>query len=147
MKVQSCRIAVIEDDYTLGNYIKSFLIQEGFEVDAYSSGKVFLDKEEEHKFEYGLIVSDFNMPEITGLDLFNLMYEKGLLNNIPFLFISAIADQSEITDIIRDKSVLAVDFLEKPFKLFFFRNRIKMMLKLKNYRNILQNNGWEGENC
>lgn len=85
----------------------SFLIQsDGLNVESYQSPREFLARFELGRS--GCLVADVRMPEMTGLDLQQLLREKG--SQIPIIFLTAHGDLAACRRAFRDG---AVDFLEK----------------------------------
>lgn len=85
----------------------SFLIQsDGLNVESYQSPREFLAQFELGRS--GCLVADVRMPEMTGLDLQQLLRERG--SQIPIIFLTAHGDLAACRRAFRDG---AVDFLEK----------------------------------
>jgi two-component system response regulator FixJ len=85
----------------------SFLIQsDGLNVESYQSPREFLTHFELDRS--GCLVADVRMPEMTGLDLQQLLRERG--SQIPIIFLTAHGDLAACRRAFRDG---AVDFLEK----------------------------------
>lgn len=61
------RIAVVDDDLGVLRALGRLLRSADFEVEAYSSGREFLGVEDEG--EFGCVVLDIQMPEVSGLDV------------------------------------------------------------------------------
>lgn len=64
------------------------------------------------KNEFDAILSDFNMPVMTGMELLQQMRNRGL--QIPFVVITAFGDQKLVVQALK---LGAFDFIEKPFEL------------------------------
>lgn len=62
------RIAVIDDEAFLVRLMADLLGREGFDVDAYESASDALKELVPHLSEYSCIITDFDMPDISGLD-------------------------------------------------------------------------------
>lgn len=63
-----------------------------------------------HSGEIGVVLSDINMPKMSGLELLAKMRFLGL--ETPFIFLSAHVDMNKAVEALR---LGATDFLEKPF--------------------------------
>lgn len=85
----------------------SFLIQsDGLSVQSFQSPRAFLEQfDPEHS---GCLVADVRMPEMTGLDLQQVLRAKGC--QIPIIFLTAHGDLAACRRAFRDG---AIDFLEK----------------------------------
>jgi two-component system, LuxR family, response regulator FixJ len=85
----------------------TFLIQsDGLTVESFQSPREFLDHYDLGRS--GCLVADVRMPELTGLDLQQMLREKG--SQIPIIFLTAHGDLAACRRAFRDG---AVDFLEK----------------------------------
>lgn len=85
----------------------SFLIQsDGLTVESFQSPREFLAHFDLERS--GCLVADVRMPELTGLDLQQLLRERG--SKIPIIFLTAHGDMAACRRAFRDG---AVDFLEK----------------------------------
>jgi len=109
---ETIRILVIDDETKLLYAIKQTLEENGYEVDAVSSGAAGLELLE--KTRYDLILCDVRMPEISGPDLHKFISEKDPEMVKRILFTSGdIASQS--TRNFLEKS--GIPCLDKPFEL------------------------------
>jgi putative two-component system response regulator len=80
-----------------------------------------------------LILLDLFMPEMDGLQLFEIMKTDDVLKRIPVIFITS-SDSSE-TELL---TAGAVDFISKPFHPEIVRVRVKNQIRLKNYSDSLE---------
>jgi FixJ family two-component response regulator len=98
----------VVDDYAPGRRsISRLLHAAGFVVAAFGSAKDFLAQYD--CAACGCLVLDLAMPEITGLELQNILAEKGSL--LPIIFLTAHGD---IPKSVRAMKHGASDFLTKP---------------------------------
>lgn len=74
-------------------------------------------------------VLDLRMPEVSGLELQQLLQQQGL--DIPLIFLSAHGDVPAAVNAIQNG---ALDFLQKPFNPQAFLNSVNRMLKLARER-------------
>ncbi len=65
------RIAVIDDEATACRHIKRILEQDGFEVETFPSGRVFLSRMKEFPFHIAFI--DLKLPDMDGLEVLKLL--------------------------------------------------------------------------
>ena len=90
-------IALIEDEADLRDLIREELEFSGFKVQTASNGTEGLDLI--RKLKPDLILSDINMPGMNGFQMRkNLQKDNPELAETPFIFLSAFADQSDISD-------------------------------------------------
>lgn len=76
-----------------------------------------------------LILSDVDMPKMSGMEMFDAIKGNSLTSNIPFLFISAINEESLR---IRGLSRGAIDYIPKPF------NEQELIMKACNVLSVLK---------
>lgn len=71
--------------------------------------------------QFGLVISDWNMPNCTGLDLLKRVRADGRFKALPFIFITAEADVSQVKEAI---AVGASAYLIKPFDMETLRTKL-----------------------
>ncbi|MCS7202878.1 MAG: chemotaxis response regulator CheY [Thermodesulfovibrio sp.] len=105
------KVLVIDDFPTMRRIIKNLLKQIGFEnIDEAENGEDALRKL--HSSDYGLIVSDWNMPVMDGLQLLKAVRTDPKLKEIPFLMVTAEAEKEKVIEAIKS----GVDnYIVKPF--------------------------------
>ena len=103
---------LIADDYkTMLRIIRNLLNQLGFtNIDEASDGAMALEKLKEKKYE--LIISDWNMELMTGLELLKNVRADEALKNIPFIMITA---ESKTENVIEAKEEGVNNYIIKPF--------------------------------
>ncbi|MBB6261084.1 DNA-binding NarL/FixJ family response regulator [Paenochrobactrum gallinarii] len=110
MIVEPFVILCIEDEVQLRRDIVDELVEAGYDVLEASNGKQALDKLA--RVCPDLILCDISMPELDGYGVLNALQERGAdYAEIPFVFLSALADPRHIVD---GKRLGADDYLVKP---------------------------------
>jgi DNA-binding NtrC family response regulator len=105
------RICLIENDPDICESMKEVLETEGKEAIIFSSAVAFLDSiDTVGKLNY--IVSDFYMPGLTGLELYQKLKSRSDFKDIPFILMSARKVKSSEL-----KNFPSYQFLQKPFSL------------------------------
>jgi CheY-like chemotaxis protein len=118
-------IMVVDDQLDFIEGVKLILEAEGFEVWIASNGQEALDKllesfknrqetsenGQKHKFLPDLILADIMMPKMDGYGLHEQVRGNPYLNHIPFVFLTAKTDDS---DVRHGKELGADDYLTKP---------------------------------
>jgi len=99
----------------------------GFEtVEAVENAEQAIQKLEQA--EFGLVISDWQMDGMTGLDLLNKIRETPTLQHIPTILVSA---QSSELNSAAAKSAGAQGYLVKPFRLEILKSTIKEAFDLR----------------
>jgi DNA-binding response OmpR family regulator len=87
MKEEAKRILVAEDDIAMGGVIRFNLEKAGFEVTVARCGRTAWNLLSEHS--YDLLISDFQMPGMTGGELCQRMQQDAKLSQIPVILLTA----------------------------------------------------------
>lgn len=107
----SINVLVVDDFATMRRIIKGVLKQLGFNnlIEA-EDGEAAL--KELRKEKIGLIVSDWNMPNMTGLELLKAVRSDNILKNIPFLMVTA---EGQKENVIQAVQAGVSNYIVKPF--------------------------------
>jgi len=104
-------ILVVDDYNTMRRIVRNLLKQLGFDnTDEAADGTEALKKLKEKKFS--LIVSDWNMEPMSGMDLLKLVRADEQLKSIPFIMITA---ESKPENVIAAKQAGVSNYIVKPF--------------------------------
>ncbi|MBX6423598.1 chemotaxis response regulator CheY [Thermosulfurimonas sp. F29] len=105
------RILVVDDFATMRKIIKNILSQLGFkniiEADDGTTAWEILQKE-----PVDLIISDWNMPKMSGLELLKKVRADEKLKDTPFLMVTAEAQKENIIEAAKYK---VSQYIVKPF--------------------------------
>ena len=93
---------------TCGTTIHNIDVVEGYSVRTHESARGFLDKNKHHAC--GCVVTDMNLPGMSGLDLLTVMKEQNI--SLPTIVITAVRDVRLSVNAMKQG---AFDFFEKPF--------------------------------
>src|ERR1043165_9947678 len=117
----SIRVLVVDDIASMRNILCLMLNRLGFEaVETAENAAQAIQKLE--KNEFGLLISDWQMEGMTGLDLLNKIRETPALQHIPTVVVSA---QSSEQNAAAAQSAGAQAYLVKPFRLEILKSTIK----------------------
>ena len=107
----SMKILIVDDFATMRRIMKNILKQIGFsniiEADDGTSAM-----EELKKTPVDLIISDWNMPKMTGLDLLKNVRGSDALKDVPFLMVTAEAQKQNVIDAVQAG---VTNYVVKPF--------------------------------
>jgi Response regulator containing CheY-like receiver, AAA-type ATPase, and DNA-binding domains len=105
------RVLVVDDFSTMRRIIKNILRQIGFinvvEADDGTTAWDILNKD---KIEF--IISDWNMPQMTGIELLRKVRASEEFADIPFLMVTAEAQQENIIEAVQAR---VSNYIVKPF--------------------------------
>lgn len=101
------KLLIIDDEVEICQLLDRFLTRKGFEVDTAYNGKDGLQKH--RKNSYDLIITDFRLPDISGLDL--LKQAKEIHPGIQVIIITGYSDIRMAVEVIKYG---AYDYVTKP---------------------------------
>lgn len=103
----------------------SYLRDMGFtKTPNFSNGKAALEHLNHHRVD--MIICDWDMPDLNGIELLERVREQEKLRAIPFLMVTAVSDVSQVKQAI---STGVTDYLTKPFQLDEFGYRVMKLLR------------------
>jgi two-component system chemotaxis response regulator CheY len=118
------RVLVVDDYKTMVRIIRNLLKQLNFNnVDEASDGSAALRKLREGK--YGLVVSDWNMEPMTGLQLLKEVRADNALKDIPFILVTA---ESKTENVIAAKQAGVSNYIVKPFNAATLKSKLTSVL-------------------
>lgn len=86
LPLQGRHVLLVEDDPTQQRVFYSYLRAEGIDVTLENNGLAGIDNVKKHPDRYDLLITDIEMPYMTGIEFARELRERGLL--IPILAIS-----------------------------------------------------------
>lgn len=105
------RVLIVDDFSTMRRIIKNILRQLGFnnilEADDGTSAWDVLNKD-----QIDFIISDWNMPQMTGIELLRKVRASEEFADLPFLMVTAEAQQENIIEAVQAK---VSNYIVKPF--------------------------------
>ncbi|WP_265948900.1 response regulator transcription factor [Dechloromonas sp. A34] len=107
---EECLVHVVDDDAALRRSLRFLLDSVGWKVQLYASAEEFLEVAAVPTRPSCLLL-DIRMPAMSGLELQQVLRERGVL--MPILFMTGHADVSMAVQAMKSG---ASDFIEKPFK-------------------------------
>ena len=130
------RKVLIVDDETTGRTILSKIIQQvedGISVEAFDNPLEAL-----HWLDYNhpdLIITDYRMPDMNGVDLIRKIREKQASQDIPIMMITVVSEKSVRYDALEAG---ATAFLTRPIDQIECRTSCRNLLKLHEQQSIIQ---------
>ena len=108
---KSMNILIVDDYKTMLRIIRNLLKQLGFEnVDEATDGSAALQKIRERP--YGLVISDWNMEPMTGIELLREVRADEKVKGTPFIMVTA---ESKTENVIAAKQAGVNNYIVKPF--------------------------------
>ncbi len=118
-------VLVVEDEQDIQNLMCLHLQREGYQTEAVQTGQQAYDKLSSRS--YLLVILDWMIPEISGLDLLKWMRNSSPTHQeTSVLFVTA---KSHPKDIVIALETGADDYITKPFDFTVFKARVKNLIK------------------
>ncbi|MFZ5586603.1 MAG: chemotaxis response regulator CheY [Thermodesulfobacteriota bacterium] len=105
------KVLVVDDFSTMRRIVKNILRQLGFEniVEA-DDGETAMRKLESERIDF--IISDWNMPKMSGLELLKWVRSHEEFKDLPFLMVTAEAQKENVLEAVKAK---VSNYIVKPF--------------------------------
>ncbi len=116
------RILLLEDDPLVSQLVSDWLTDENHVIDAVSGGADALELFRQHS--YDLLILDWEVPEVSGLEIMLSLRKDG--NSVPILMLTG---RTRIEDKEAGFGSGADDYLTKPFELRELSLRLKALLR------------------
>ena len=117
-------ILIVDDYKTMLRIIRNLLKQLGFDnVDEATDGSAALQKLRDRDF--GLVISDWNMEPMSGLQLLKEVRADVKLKELPFIMITA---ESKSENVIAAKEAGVSNYIVKPFNAATLKGKLSAVL-------------------
>lgn len=127
MDFSKLSVLVVDDFATMRRIVSNLLRETGFQhlVEA-EDGVEALRKLENNNFQ--MVVSDWNMPNMTGLELLKSVRQSNSLKHLPFLLVTAEARKENI---VEAANAGADGYIVKPFTSLTLKDKVTAILSRK----------------
>ncbi len=112
------RILIVDDEKAIRATMAMALDSVKYEIDVAENGLQAIERL--NKISYDLIITDYSMPEMDGLEMISIITSK--YPNLPVLMITA---QESVPDMLKGKKA---SFFPKPFKVIELQKRVRGIL-------------------
>ncbi len=117
-------ILIVDDYKTMLRIIRNLLKQLGFNnVDEATDGSMALQKLRDK--DYGLVISDWNMEPMTGIQLLREVRADARLKAMPFIMITA---ESKAENVVAAKEAGVNNYIVKPFNAATLKTKLTSVL-------------------
>lgn len=118
------RILIIEDEPGIVDFIRQGLEEESYEVEAEENGVSGLERALSGSFD--LVLLDWMLPGLSGIEVCRLFREKDRITPIIFL-----TSKDTVKDTVQGLQAGANDYIKKPFHFDELLERIKVQARTK----------------
>ena len=115
-------VAVVDDEPEVARSTSRLVAHFGYEVTAFAGGLALLKSFEGNPHAFGLVVTDYRMPEMTGLELGQRLRAAGI--DVPVLLVTGLPSEIDLTAISAPFAVLG-----KPYRLEELREALASLLQ------------------
>lgn len=118
------RILVVDDFPTMRKIVKSVLKQLGYNnlTEAEDGAQALQMLKSDDRFQF--VVSDWNMPNMTGIELLKAVRGDPKLKHLPFLMITAEAEKDNIVEAVKSG---VNSYIVKPFNASTMKEKLEKM--------------------
>ena len=119
------KILLVDDFPTMRKIVRNLLKEAGFtDIEEAENGLMALEKLRAGQFE--LVITDWNMPEMTGLELLKKIREDDSLKNIPVLMVTAEATKECVVEAVQAG---VSNYIVKPFTAAALKEKIDIIME------------------
>lgn len=117
-------ILIVDDYKTMLRIIRNLLNQLGFRnIEEATDGGMAIEKLKEKK--YDLIISDWNMEPVSGLDFLKFVRSNEDTKRVPFIMVTA---ESKTENVIIAKKAGVSNYIVKPFNANVLKEKLTAVL-------------------
>lgn len=117
-------ILIVDDYKTMLRIIRNLLKQIGFNnVDEATDGAQALRALRDNS--YGLVISDWNMEPMTGIELLREVRADNILASLPFIMITA---ESKVENVVAAKEAGVSNYIVKPFNAETLKGKLESVI-------------------
>ncbi len=120
------RILMIEDEPGIAAFVKEGLQEESFAVDVAYDGVEGLETARVNEGEYDLLLVDWMLPGMSGIEVARQLRKAG--SQVPIIFLTA---KDTVQDTVFALEMGANDYIKKPFAFDELLARIRVQLRNK----------------
>jgi two-component system chemotaxis response regulator CheY len=124
-------VLIVDDSLPMRSVIKKTVTASGFNVGKFfdaGNGREALGILKQEWLD--LVLTDYNMPDMNGLELITLMKADEILKTIPVVVISTEGSQQRVREFM-DRG--AADYIKKPFTPEEIRNKLSRIMGETEY--------------
>lgn len=118
------RVLLVEDESAISGFLKEGLEEEGFAVDVANNGRKGLELAMDYINEYDIILLDWMLPGVSGIEICRSVRKEN--KTVPIIFLTA---KDTVDDTVFGLETGANDYLKKPFAFEELLARMRVLLR------------------
>lgn len=120
------RILIVEDETSIANFVRDGLTEEGFSVDVADNGKKGLQLALDNLDEYDVVLLDWMLPGLNGIEICRQIRVEN--KTLPIIFLTA---KDTVDDAVFGLEAGANDYIRKPFSFEELLARIRVLMRTR----------------
>jgi DNA-binding response OmpR family regulator len=133
IKSDPARVLIADDEDDTRQFLLDFLKELGHTTIAVPNGRLAIDAA--RRDHPDVILLDVMMPEVSGLDVCQILKEKEETKDIPIIFVTA---KGTVNDQIMGLHVGAHDYINKPYRITELAARLNAAIRVKKLQDELK---------
>jgi two-component system chemotaxis response regulator CheY len=123
----SMKVLVVDDFLTMRRILKNILKQVGFKtMEEAEDGAQALDMIKNADPPFDLIIADWNMPKMTGIELLKAIRADAELKHLPVIMVTAEAQKSRVLEAVQAG---VSNYIVKPFTAETVKAKLEQVFK------------------
>ncbi len=115
---------VVDDSRAMRLILSKTLRELGFEVSQAANGREALETMDREGESFGLVLLDWNMPELSGLDVLRSLRAKRAFDPVPLMMVTT---ETEIEQMTRALEAGANEYIMKPFTREVVEDKLRLL--------------------
>ncbi|NOU48328.1 MAG: response regulator transcription factor [Bacteroidales bacterium] len=130
------RILIVEDETSIANFLNEGLTEEGFAVDVADNGKIGLQLALDNISEYDVILLDWMLPGLNGIEICRSIRKEN--KTVPIIFLTA---KDTVDEAVFGLEAGANDYIRKPFSFEELLARIRVLMRRNENETVVFSTG------
>lgn len=135
-KIITMRILIVEDETSIANFLNEGLTEEGFAVDVADNGKIGLQLALDNISEYDVILLDWMLPGLNGIEICRSIRKEN--KTVPIIFLTA---KDTVDEAVFGLEAGANDYIRKPFSFEELLARIRVLMRRNENETVVFSTG------
>ncbi len=115
---------VVDDSRAMRLILSKTLRDLGFDVSQAANGREALETMGREGASFGLVLVDWNMPELSGLDVVRSLRAQPLFDQVPVMMVTT---ETEIEQMVRALEAGANEYIMKPFTREVVEDKLRLL--------------------
>jgi two-component system chemotaxis response regulator CheY len=118
------KVLVVDDSRAMRLILSKTLRELGFEVSQAADGREALDTMGREGASFGLVLVDWNMPALSGLEVVRSLRAQPAFDRVPVMMVTT---ETEIEQMVRALEAGANEYIMKPFTREVVEDKLRLL--------------------